>query len=215
MIVFGNRSKTVPGEAFEGADCPSCGRRQFVSFGVIRYFHLYWIPTFPTSKSAAIQCRHCKFTLTGDELPRELAARLGRALFTRRRLLPTYSGAAIVASLVLLVGLAVHDDSTQETAYLDQPQVNDLYVVDLPKVFEDADPDYPYGVLRISAVNANGVAMQIGQTVYTRSSGAMKDVRSPKVSGPDYYLDQPPTWFATAELRDLKSSGAIRSIERL
>ena len=43
----------------------------------------------------------------------------------------------------------------QEAAFIDQPAVNDYCIVDYTKMFEDADPEYGYGVMRVTAVEGN------------------------------------------------------------
>ena len=73
MIFFGSRGKTISGEIVEGIQCPHCEKEEFITFGIMRYFHLYWIPMFLTSRVAGIECTHCKKTLIGKEIPKELS----------------------------------------------------------------------------------------------------------------------------------------------
>ena len=68
MIFFGSRSREVVGDLIQGNLCPECGRAEHQSFGVQNYFHIYWIPVFPTSKTVGLVCTHCKKAQTGKEL---------------------------------------------------------------------------------------------------------------------------------------------------
>ena len=63
MIFFGTRGKTAVGQSVTGPQCPNCQSTAFTSFGVQRYFHIYWIPTFPTGKHVGIECSNCKHTI--------------------------------------------------------------------------------------------------------------------------------------------------------
>lgn len=101
MIFFGSRGKTVSGQVVEGIQCPSCDNKQFITFGIIRYFHLYWIPTFPTSKKVGIECTHCKRTLIDKELPTELCKEIKKVVFNKRNVIPTFSGLIIFTLLLL------------------------------------------------------------------------------------------------------------------
>ncbi|MCP4326272.1 MAG: hypothetical protein GY787_31440 [Alteromonadales bacterium] len=101
MIFFGSRGKTISGQVVEGIQCPSCENQEFITFGIIRYFHLYWIPTFLTSRVAGIECTHCKKTLIGKELPKDLSQNIKATVFTKKNIIPMFSGLIIIACLVL------------------------------------------------------------------------------------------------------------------
>jgi len=121
MIFFGSRGKAVSGQVVEGIQCPNCENQQFITFGIIRYFHLYWIPTFPTSKTVGIECTHCKRTLVDKELPPELAKKIKTTVFNKKNIIPMFSGLIIIACIILFGVYTVQQDSIQETTYIEQP----------------------------------------------------------------------------------------------
>src|SRR5690606_6056902 len=102
MIFFGSRGKTVSGQLIEGIQCPSCENQKFISFGTIRYFHLYWIPTFPTSKTVGIECTHCKRTLVDNEISTDISKRIKAAVFTKSSVIPMFSGLILIACLLFI-----------------------------------------------------------------------------------------------------------------
>ena len=81
VIFFGSKGKIVTGEVLQGFPCPECGGSQFATFGILNYFHIYWIPTFLKSKKAGMECMHCKKTLIDDEVPPHLIDQIKSSTF--------------------------------------------------------------------------------------------------------------------------------------
>ena len=163
MIFFGTRGKTIAGQQVVGPQCPNCQGTSFTAFGVQRYFHIYWIPTIPTKKHVGVECSNCKHAMLDDEIPPHMLGDIRESLFSAGRTLPMYSGAMIIAALIGFGMVSAEQDRAQEIAYIDQPVMNDYYIVDYTKMFEDADPEYSYGVMRVTAVEGNEVAFQLRQ----------------------------------------------------
>ncbi|WP_226665170.1 hypothetical protein [Microbulbifer aggregans] len=214
MIFFGSKGKTVPGQIIEGIECPNCENQKFLTFGIIRYFHLYWIPTFPTSRKAGVECTHCKRTLIGKEVPKDLGKIIKSEVFNKKNIAPMFSGTILIACLILFLAAAVSTNESQEFAYIEQPAVNDLYIVRLPEIFEDADPDFQYGLLKISRLDAGQAELQVSKTGYNRVKGVRKDIRKQRTADNSYFQEQP-IYIDTAKLKEMKESGAIYAIERI
>lgn len=214
MIIFGTRGTTVGGQNVEGIECPSCGNNQFATFGIQRYFHLFWIPTFPTSRVVGVECRHCKKTLVGKELPAELSKQIKPAVFNKKNILPMFSGLIVITLFVLFVAYSIQQDNIKEAAYIEQPAINDLYIADFTKVFDDTDPDYNYGAMRIKQISSNQVELQVSKIAYNKVSGVQKDIREKK-SMSDSYYDSESLYIDMSKLKEMKDSGAIYSIERI
>lgn len=210
MIFFGTKGKTVSGQVVDGIQCPSCEKTQFMTFGIIRYFHLYWIPTFVTSKKVGMECTHCKRTLLDKEIPSDLSRQIKDTVFTNGNTIPLFSGLIIIGCFVLFGIYSVQESNKQEAVYMEQPAVNDYYIVDLTKVFPESDPSYKYGLMRIKQVSSQRVEFQVGNMAYNKASGVRKDIRDNKASSDGYY-DKEPFYM---ELSKLKATGAIYSIDR-
>ena len=213
MIFFGTKGKVVAGDQMQGVQCPSCQNGQLVSFGILNYFHLYWIPTFLTSKKVGMECTHCKRTLVGDEVPSHLAEQIKDGVFTVAKTLPMYSGLIIIVLVGLGIANAVRQDSAREETYLAQPAVDDYYIVDFAEIFTEVDPEYHYGVMRITDVTSTDVEMQISTVAYNMASGVRQDIRDGKAAEDSYY-EQGSVRFEFGELQAYADAGAVQSIER-
>ena len=212
MLVWGSNNKVIAGQLIEGIDCPSCESNQFNSFGLMRYFHLYKIPTCVTSQKVGIECTHCKKTLVGNELPNDLATQLKKAVFTKKNTLPMFGGLALAIVAVIAIAFGIYQDNQQEAAYIAAPQVHDYYIIDVRDVFDDTESPYRYGLMRIAKVAPEAVIFQIGDTVYNKSKGLRKDISSGAASQDSYYSGY--AEFTQAELTRLHDNGGIQSIER-
>jgi len=106
MIIFGTKSKVVQGHHVQGAECPDCGNRQFSSFGLLKYFHIFWIPFIPTSREAGMQCAHCKKMLVGKELPKPLKRDIKKAIFNGKNTAPMFAGLILFSALVVMIGIS-------------------------------------------------------------------------------------------------------------
>lgn len=213
MIFFGSKGRVVAGETVQGVQCPSCEHSQFASFGILNYFHLYWIPTFLTSRKVGVECLHCKRTLVDDEIPKHMVDQIKSGVFSTGNTLPMFSGLFIIGLLVMgLVYMSKQDDALEAT-YIAQPLVNDFYIVDLTDIFVEADDEYPYGLMRVTDVSSDGLEMQIANMMYNKPSGVQDDIRAGKVMSNDYYTNES-VFFEMAEIESLQQDGAIYSIER-
>jgi len=214
MIFFGSRGKTVAGQVVDGIQCPSCENKQFVTFGILKYFHLYWIPTFLTSKTVGIECTHCKKTLVGKELEPELAKQIKTTVFTKKNTLPMFSGLILISILVLFGAIAAQRDDMQDATYIEQPAINDLYIVNFTKVFNDTDSKHKYGVMRVKSLSSSQVEIQVSKIAYNKTSGVRKDIKERNTSADSYY-DSELIYIDIGKLKEMKESGAIYSVERI
>lgn len=213
MIFFGSRRKLIAGHVIDGVQCPYCENQRFITFGTIRYFHLYWIPTFPLSKKVGIECVHCKRTLLGKEIPSDLSKQIKAELFTKNKVLPMFSGLILISCLVVVGVLAVKQTNVQEAKYIEQPIENDLYLVNFEGIYPDTDPVYKYGLMRIKKVYSDQIEFQVSSIAYNKMSGVRKDIREYKTSEDSYY-DETTLYLDAEEVKNMKESGTIQSIER-
>ena len=213
MIVFGTRGKVVKGPQKRGVPCASCGMDVHQTFGVLRYFHVFWIPMFPTMKQPAMECLHCKKALVGKELPERVRKDVAAMLYTKRRILPTFAGAILVGLLAIPVAYGSAQQTAREAAYLAAPAVGDCYVVRLARFVKSPDPKHPYGVLRVVNVSPNHLELRLGTFAYGQPRGADQAISRSEISRADYFMPNPIT-LATAELQRLKQEHVIQAVRR-
>lgn len=107
MILFGIRERTLRGPSYNGLACPHCRSTRFETHGRQRYFHLYWVPTIPLSRSIVAECASCGHTMPSDSLPAHLVNRTAPAIFTTGRTLSRFIGLVIAGSILVLLALAL------------------------------------------------------------------------------------------------------------
>jgi hypothetical protein len=213
MIVFGTRGRVVKGPQKRGVPCAACGMDVHQTFGVLRYFHVFWIPMFPTLKQPAMECLHCKKALVGKELPERVRQDVAATLFTKRRVLPTFAGAILVGLLAIPVAYGSAQQTAREAEYLASPAVGDCYVVKLAGFVKRPDPSHPYGVLRVAKVSPDRLELSLGAYAYSQSRGADQAISRREIARPDYFTPSPIT-LATAELKRLKQEHTIQAVRR-
>ncbi len=189
MIFFGSRGRTLNGQHIEGMNCPECGKDQHVTFGVHRYFHIYWIPMFPFSKTAGVQCLHCKSTLTDKELPDEIGKELKADIFTSKRMLPMFAGLILLAIVFAGGFVSVQADNRNEAVFIQQPMVNDIYLVNFANIWSEADRTYKYGILKVNAVSGSEIELLVSTIGYNKTYGPRDDIRNNKVNSRNYYAE--------------------------
>lgn len=212
MIIYGTRTKVVQGPVTQGQTCPHCGEGQQVAFGAIRYAHIFWIPVFPLSKKAGIECTHCKHAALDDELPDLIRDQIKASVFSVGRLLPMFTGSALLAVLFGFLYFNAQQDEQLEYAYVQEPVVNDLYIMDFTEVFEEADPEYKFGVMRVVSVDDSDVEVSVSNYSYDRSYIKAVDLRNDMASA-DFFAEE--TLFIDREsLLSLQEDGTIRDVRR-
>ncbi len=120
----------------------------------------------------------------------------------------------IILCLIMFGVHAGKQDAIKETAYMEYPLINDLYIVDFDKIFTDVDPTYKYGVMRLRDYSYGDIEFQVSKLVYNKTSGVFSDIRNGKTSSDEYY-DSEVLFIDSGKLHEWKDSGAIYSIERI
>jgi len=129
--------------------------------------------------------------------------------------IPIQFWAIILPALFFYFESHIAEVEAKETVLIQSPKVHDLYSTDFSKVFEGANPEYKYGVLRVASLSPNGVTVQISELTYNLKTGVNKDVREGKTSEVSYYLsNEYDTQFSISELSELHSKGVIFAVDR-
>lgn len=217
MIFFGTRGSSVNGYHHPSVTCDSCGNEGMNSFGVRRYFHLYWIPTFITSAEVGLQCPHCKKTAMGDELVPDARESLKSNIFNAKANLPYYTGLFLICALFIFVAVAAGKDKLDTQEYALSPATDDIYLVDLEalatyagKEYED---DYQFAAWKV--IDSDGIAsLEVieSEFVYQTKSGLSKDVHSGKALQDSQ--QQYPTTISFDDISALVEANVIYEIRR-
>lgn len=106
MIIWGIRTKSLTGENLNTVECPKCGNRDFLTSGLLRYMHIFWIPLFVVGKKPSIQCSQCQKILEKKELTSDLKKEIKSIVFTNRKTMPKNFG--IIAITVVLAAFSLY-----------------------------------------------------------------------------------------------------------
>ena len=213
MIVFGTRGKVVKGPQRRGVPCSACGMDVHATYGVLRYFHVFWIPMFPTLQRPAMECLHCKKALVGNEIPERVRKDVAAAVFTRGRVLATFAGLVLAALLAIPVAFGAAAQSARETEYLNAPAVGDQYVVKLAPFLKAPDAKHTYGVLRVAKLSGDQLEVALGTYAYSIQSAATKAIGSGDTARADYFSPRSIA-MTRADLLRLKQDHTIQAVRR-
>ncbi|WP_035758829.1 zinc-ribbon domain-containing protein [Flavobacterium tegetincola] len=131
MIIFGTRGTYLKQQS-KAFDCPNCGAVGSVHISFYaKYFHIFWIPIFPTSKTAISQCSNCKQALYPKEMPAKLFAAYQESSKSAKRPLTHFSGLFLIALFFTFVIISVVITKKNESSFAKNPLVGDVYKVKL------------------------------------------------------------------------------------
>lgn len=213
MIIFGTRGKVIHGAQINNMACKSCGNQSHATFGVLRYFHIFWIPVFPTMQAPGTECLKCKQTLLGKDLPDHIRQNIKSVVFAAKSVWYAFTGLVLIAVVIAFAGYAGYEESKREAAYLEQPAVNDYYIVNLPKLFAKADTAHPYGILKVKNVAGGRIEVMVSNYAYNRSDGPRQAITKHETDRAGYFAAETLS-FDAGDLKKYKASGALYSIKR-
>ncbi len=82
-MIAGMRKKNITRPAIEH-HCNFCHNNQFVPYGLIRYFHVYWIPIFTIWKLFGLECTKCQRQMTKLDFTPAESKKVKSLVFKRR-----------------------------------------------------------------------------------------------------------------------------------
>lgn len=215
MIFFGTGTKVVDGNEIEGFQCSNCGTFKHFTFGHLKYFHLYWIPTLLLSKNVGLECSNCKMAILGKDVPKDVATNIKSNIFSAKQILPLFSGLFILCCAIAFMVYQDHQQGIQDNVYLSKPAVGDVYIVNFEKVYEEELDEFKYGAMRIKNIGEKVIAFDVSQYNYDQVSGVTSDRSKSKIYSDSYYDSESEALeIELVKLKDLKNTGAIFSINR-
>ena len=213
-MIFGIKEKTVQGPIMNIGACPFCDCSQFLTHGLLKYLHLYWVPMFIVSKKVGMQCTQCNQNLIHKNIPSVISNKIKNAIFNKKNTMPLFSGPIILFALVIYIAIDVKLENINQTKYINNPMIDDIYIVNLHGVDTNIDEKYNYGALRVINIFLERIEFQVSSSGHEDSSGVRADIKSKKTSEYTYYNSKP-LYIAKEQLPLMKKSNAILSIKRI
>ena len=129
MIISGIRKTHLATASIHNA-CLSC-RKQFTTEMDLyqRYFHVFWIPTFPMTKKAQTTCSYCKQVLEQKEFTEELNGVLTSLKAGTSTPFWTWTGGLLLAFFIGMVYWNGQQLAKKNQSFIASPKVGDIYEI--------------------------------------------------------------------------------------
>ncbi len=201
MIIYGSKATELKTENITGK-CPHCATPASVQMTVFQKFaHIFWIPFFPTGKTGATSCSHCKQVLQKKEFDTSLLENYETLKVQTKTPVWTFSGLVI---LILLISWGVvqsrqHDAKNAKIILI--PQKGDIY--------EIKNGYQQYTLYKVDSIAGDTVYLLTHQYETTKLSG----LRDLKNKGDEAYsADLLP--MLKSDLKTMLDKGEIVDIDR-
>ncbi|WP_035563227.1 hypothetical protein [Hymenobacter sp. IS2118] len=203
MIIYGTNGAHVRTAPLPGIACPGCAATDKMQLSVFsRYAHIYWVPLFPYSKPAVLQCNHCQQGWEGKSLPTEFHEPARALKKETRAPIWHWSGLGIVAALIGWGAFASSQDARANAAYLAAPRVGDIYTV------RENEGERNYSLLKVVAVKVPTVDVVPNEYVIDNSH-PLEELNAPaKYSKESFTLNK-------LELTIMQNKGQLTDVDRL
>lgn len=128
MIFFGTKASRVKNGQLNNISCPNCENTTSFNYSIFQqYFHLYWIPAFPTGKENVLECNNCKKTFYLHQLPKAVKEKFA---FEKQGVGMHIKFFSAPIAFVLLLSIIFYMDSKDDEldkAYMENPKKGDVY----------------------------------------------------------------------------------------
>lgn len=128
IIIFGTRGTTRPG-VLTNYICPSCGKEHAIyAVPQQRYFHIFWIPIFPTSRNYTMVCTECGAMFAPTHMP--VTPEIKQHVKTPKWTFFGLFFVVIAFASFLFLGRSVSNERKSDAvAKIENPTIGDIYQV--------------------------------------------------------------------------------------
>ncbi|MCU4164089.1 zinc-ribbon domain-containing protein [Carboxylicivirga caseinilyticus] len=194
MIIFGRRKVRIKKYNNSHIKCEECGSFQ-QQFSVYQeYFHIFFIPVFPTSvKTIRTVCLNCKDTFNQEKVNHYLSI--------TKTPIYMYSGLILFALLIITGVYANNESQKKRVEYVSSPKVSDVYLIQQ----NDDGPTFYY-FLKIISIDSDTVELLHSSLQYNQFVTNMTDS--------DFFVLDDGFKVLKSDLKVFLDDGMIRSVER-
>jgi hypothetical protein len=195
ILLYGKRSIRIKKYTDNTHACPSC-RAFDLDVSVYKsYYHLFFIPFFPSwEKYASITCNACEYHFSDQAIEKEYEDKSKSPVYL-------YTGPILIALLILFMINANLRSQKRKADYVAQPQTGDIY-----RIRDDKGSATSYYFLRIVRISGDSVFIQHNHLIYT---GFVVSMRKE-----DYFEEEEELIYTKADIKKMLEEGAINDVER-
>lgn len=201
MLIYGTKLTEIATENLSDK-CPHCGTANSLQLSVYqKYAHVFWIPFFPSGKTGATECSHCKQVLQHKEFGSNVAATYETIKSQAKTPLWTFSGLVLLAALIVFGVISSKQNNAKNAELISTPQKGDVYEIKL---------DYKqYTLYKVDDVVGDSVFLRVHQYETDKRTG----IADLKKKGDEAYAEDILPMVKT-DLKSMLDKGEIMDVER-
>lgn len=197
MIIWGKTSKLI-GTQTKQMICSHCGHNEVTACTTQTFFTLFFVPTFPLSKSLTYLCPNCLTQYQPEGI--NLGA---NAIADEKTRTPFwgFSGLAIIAVLVSLGAAIEHTENKDTAEFVKNPIVGDVMIFKM-----ENEKETPYAFMKIKKIEDENITVIISKHMFSNKKAAINKSKNKKE---DAY-DEPDVEFAKETFKNFEIVNVIR-----
>lgn len=203
FLLYGQRSLIIKKYTDHTHACPHCRGLNLDVKIEKSYYHLFYIPFFPSGgKFAHIQCGDCGKPYKDPVLEEDYYIELEDEYEKRtKNPLYLYTGLILIALLTLFMLFSNLRTQQQKAEYIAQPQTGDTYLIR-----ERRDDQKFYYFLHVTRINGDSIFTQRSHQEYRRFRSKMNEA--------DYFEPGKELLYTKAMLKKMLEEHQITSVKR-
>lgn len=195
FVIFGTRILRVKKYTDNRNYCKRCNSFDLNVKVFKEYFHIFFIPFFPTGdKNAKIVCNNCGEPYRIDIVQKEYERRTKSPVYL-------YSGLILLLSLVVLIVNENIKTQKEKEKFVENPKVGDIYLIR-----KNENNSTSYYFLRVSQIYGDTILVYHNNLIY---GGFIS-----KFNNEDYFDKSEELIFTKKELKKMLINSEINSVER-
>lgn len=211
FIAWGAHSDVVHVDHLEAQHCARCGtdqpRNLYLTY---RVRHLWYLFRWVSSRLYTSECSGCG---QAQEVLRAEAEQGRRDPVGFMNRFGWAIGLGAIAVIVVIAGIADHQNKAGDLQLLAAPQVGDLYEVDMARIETPPEAPVMYSMMRVQSVTRDGVIVQASTLYYNQLRGVQNDLGSGRARQSSYYgADAAP--MTRARLMAMQANGTLIDVIR-
>jgi hypothetical protein len=195
FVIYGKRTIRIKKYTDNRNYCKSCNSFDLIVKVYKEYFHIFFIPFFPTGdKTVKIYCNNCGEPYRVYSIQKDYERSTKTPVYL-------YSGPILIGSIILLLLIGNIRTQKEKAKFVENPKVGDVY-----RIREDETNSTSYYFLRVSQIKGDTVLVYHNNLIY---HGFITEL-----NGDDFFVKGEEFVFTKRNLKDMLDKDEINSVER-
>ena len=195
FIILGRRTLRIKKFTDHRNYCKSCNSFDLNVKVYKEYFHIFFIPVFPTEdKSVKIVCNNCGDPYLVDTLQKDYERSTKNPIYL-------YSGLILLVFLVVLIVNENIKTQKEKSKFIENPKAGDVYLIR-----KDDNNSTSYYFLRVTEIN--------GDTIFVYHNNFAYNGFITKFNNDDFFDKKDELIFTKKDLKEMLANDEINSVKR-